>query len=344
MRLVFNFSVPLAISNGMDTSGVRQFVEGHNEIIKTISRAYGGFYRNNWSWTVIEMLDLCDKAFAGVEKERVGLKEWCSRFWHDNKAVLWMMRVYILGRSSLGKSDKAFLKCVMDSEFKKAGFAPFFEKGVMIDKYCISYADAIEFIDNMNLTIPSLPEIGAIHAGQECEYADWWDECDICFKRDRAIDKIKKDMIESSNNIFVNGKLYSEFMKAWIEVVKRGEVNVEFAEAIKSWSILPIIDTNYHASDEKYIITDRTELFKKIDSKIKTAFAAGKTPRQITEEWLSSVITSYFYFNLHIIYETVHDVRLADYELFFKVFYSIEAMDLLVDSQKECSKMIRDMF
>lgn len=75
-RLNFNFSVPAASSSGtMDTSDVRQFVEEHNEIIKTISRGCGGMYRNNWAWTVIEMLDLCDRAFDGIEKWRGGLKE-----------------------------------------------------------------------------------------------------------------------------------------------------------------------------------------------------------------------------------------------------------------------------
>lgn len=335
--------MPAASSSVMDISGVSHFVEQHNNIMKTISHS-AGFNRNNWSWTVIEMLDLCDKLFNGIEKERSKLKEWCNKFWHENKPVLWMMRGYVLGRSCLGKTDRDFSKCVLNAEFKVPDFAPFFESGTMFDRYCISYVDAIDFIDHMNLTVSSLPEIGEIHAGQECEYGAWWDDCPICYKRDRAIDEIKKKMIEGSNNIFVNGKLYSEFMKSWIESVKCGEVCTDFADTIKGWSILPIIDTNYYTSDGKYIITDRAELFKKVDKKISDSFKSGKTPRQITEEWLSSIILNYFYFNLHTNFHNTHDIGLKYYELFFKVFYSIEAMDLLIESQRGCSKMIRDMF
>jgi hypothetical protein len=335
--------MPVANSTMMDTSAVSMFVENHNNIMKTISQS-SGFNRNSWSWTVIEMLDLSEKIFNGIDIERDRLKGWCNKFYHDNKPILWMMRGYVLGRSCLGKNDRAFRKCVLNAEFKEPDFLPFFESGIIFDKYNVSYVDAIDFIDNMNLTVPCLPEIGAIHAGQECEYGDWWDDCSICFKRDRAIDKIKKEMTEASNNIFVNSNLYGEFMKAWIEQIQSGGPPSIFAESIHNWTILPIIDTNYYTTDEKYIITDRAELFKKVDNKISDAFKAGKTPRQITEDWLSSIILNYFYFNLHTLFYNIHDVSLKDYELFFKVFYSIEAMDLLLESQRRCAKMIRDMF
>lgn len=344
MRLVFNFSMRQASSRiTMDTSAVSTFVENHNSHIKIINQKMRP-YSTGGNWTVIEMLDICDPILKGIEGNCNGLKEWCRRFYHDNKPILWLFRVYALGNISLDKIQRGHAERISD-EFKMPGFQIFFEPNLQFKEYSFSFTDAIDYARDLEIKIPLMPDIRAIHEGIECEDDyDWWDECGLCFKKKRAIEDRFKELLAQSNNIFLNSKIRQKVFQEFLAAVRDNTLPSAFHDAIKQWNILPILDVLPYASDGKYNVTDRGILIKRADAKIEDAFKPGKTPRQITDSWLSSIITHYYYFNIHYSLDQSHDPLFSEYELFFKVFYSIEAMDLLLESQKRCVHMIRDMF
>lgn len=344
VRLVFNFSAgPGNSCDAMDTSGVWQFVKNHNGIMKLCSNKLRP-YHGSGSWTVIEIIDLCEKLFDGIDIGRGELKEWCRRFWHENKAILWLFRAHMLGSALIKNTDRSLRGGLMD-EFKMPGFDLFFQKGIQFKEYSFSYADAVEYLEDLAIKIPLLPDVVTIHEGHECESYDWWDECNLCFKRDREIEKRKEALLAQSKNIFLNPKIRQKVFLEFIEAVRGDSCNISgnFRECISKWSLLPILDARPYSSDEKYIITCREEVFRDMEKRLETIFLAGKTPRQITENW-ANVITHYFYFSTHYAFRVIHDPVFRDYELFFDVFYNIEVMDMLLERQRECAKTIRDMF
>jgi hypothetical protein len=226
-------------------------------------------------------------------------------------------------------------------EFKMPGFEVFFQSDVRFKEYSFSYVDAVEYIEDLAVKIPLLPEVVAIHEGHECEYYDWWDDCNLCFKKEREIEKKKEALLAQSNNIFLNPKIRQRVFLEFIDAVRSGDI--EFGEFVTKWSLLPILNVRSYSADGKYIITDRKEVFRDMEKRLVDIFAPGKTPRQITEDW-ASVVTRYFYFNTHYPFRTIHDPIFKDYEMFFDVFYNIEVMGMIIERHLECAKEIRDMF
>lgn len=342
-RLVFNFSVGLdnscVLADIMDTSSVRQFIEKHNGILKLCAnrvRVEGG-------WTVIEIIDLCEKLFDGVDMVRGELKDWCRRFWHENKAILWVFRAHMLGSTLIKNTDRGFRNGLMD-EFKMPGFELFFQKGARFKEYSFSYVDAIEYMEDLAEKVPRLPEVVTIHEGLECEYYDWWDECNLCFKRDREIEKKKEALLAQSNNIFLNPKIRQMVFLDFIKAVREGSYDGEgFREYISNWSLLPILDVRPYSAVGKYIVTDRADVYRDMEKQLGDIFAPGKTPRQICEAWVD-IVMRYYYFSTHYAFRSIHDPLFRDYELFFDVFYNIEVMDMMLERQRECAQSIRDMF
>jgi hypothetical protein len=233
----------------------------------------------------------------------------------------------------------------VSDEFKMPGFQIFFEHNLQFKEYSFSLTDAIDYVNDLEVSIPLMPDIRAIHEGIECEDDyDWWDECSLCFKKKRAIEDRFKEFLAQSNNIFLNSKIRQKVFQEFLAAVRDNTLPSVFHDTIKKWNILPILDILPYASDGNSIITDRSLLIKKASERIDEAFKPGKTPRQITDSWLDSIITHYYYFNIHYSLNQSHDPLFSEYELFFKVFYSIEAMDVLLESQKKCVQMIREMF
>lgn len=323
----------------MDTDDVRHFVENHNNIIKLCANKMRSF-QGGGNWTVIEIVELFESLFDGIDMCCGELKRWCRQFWHDNKAILWLFRAHMLGTVLIKNTDKCLRTGTMD-EFKMPGFEIFFQSDVRFKEYAFSYIDAVEYIEDLAVKIPLLPEVVAIHEGHECEYYDSWGECNLCFKKEREIEKKKESLLAQSNNIFLNPKIRQRVFLEFIEAVRCSDV--EFREFITKWSLLPILDVRPYSADGKYIITDRQEVFRDMEKRLVDIFTPGKTPRQITEDW-ASVITRYFYFSTHYTFRSVHDPVFRDYELFFDVFYNIEVMDMIMEGQRECGKAIRDMF
>lgn len=246
----------------MDTSAVSKFVENHNGCIKIINQKMRP-YMTGGNWTVIEMLDICEPILKGIEERAGDLKEWCRRFYHDNKPILWLFRVYALGNISFDKIQRGHAERVSD-EFKMPGFQIFFESNLQFKEYSFSFSDAIDYARDLEIKIPLMPDIRAIHEGIECEddYA-WWDECNLCYKKNRAIQERFKELLAQSNNIFLNSKIRQKVFQEFLAAVRDSTLPPAFHDAIKQWNILPILDVLPYASDGKCNVTDRGILIKK---------------------------------------------------------------------------------
>jgi len=339
MRFVFNFSLPVDNRTRMDTRAVRKFVDCHNHTVKLINHRM----RSHTSWTVIEMLELCESLLQGIEQCAGAVKDWCRQFWHMNKPILWLFRIYSLGTITLNSIERGTVGTI-PGEFTMPGFQICFESDIQFKEYSFSHTDAVRYIEELVITIPQLPEIRAIHEGIDCEEYEWGSECSLCSKKQYAIKERRKELIAQSNNIFVNNKLRQKVFQAFLEAVQMNTLPAAFHAAIKRWNILPILDVLCYAPDGKRILTDAADIIKHVDSLITSTFTPGNTPRQITEAWIDKIITHYYYFAAHYTLHQFHDPLFNDYELFYKVYYRIYAMELLVTSQRDCVKMIRDMF
>ena len=342
MRLFSIFSIFYASSYIMNTCDISEFVKHHNDIIKQIANIM--LPRNNGSCSVIEHIGLCEQLFDGINSKGDDIKAWCQTFWHDNKCVLWLMRAHTLGITAIDESSSTTYNHILMPEFKEPGFEIFFKSNILWKEYSLSFADAEATMDRLRQDTPLLPEIIAIHGGRECQYYDWYDECDMCFKKNRAIETYIEKEIAKSNNIFLNIKLFHTFFQDLIQHIQKEGIPEIFHASLKKWSIYPILEIDRYSKDDTYIITNITNICTNVEKRCKDTFKPGKTPLQIMDSWISSIIRPYFHFGTHSIYRIIQNNMLKEYDLFFKVFYTIEVMCVLIESQRNCAKMIRDMF
>jgi hypothetical protein len=304
---------------------MREIVDKWSEILDNILQTRLSFNENYNNCVYIT--SAAEKFLDYAESVIPQLREWIFDYLEKNRQYCWLK----YGTDIISKYIANPREYPLPANVDKT-WSLFFDKPLISAD--ISFENALELDKHFNnkckMSMCDDVAILGIHEGKECSNNGWY--CDYCEDMSYAWEKKVEQERTSSKNIFLNPILRDKFIQEYMDT---------YTSAPADWE--PPENYGYCYKDNltynKYKITSIAEYSRAIREERQRYLGKGLTPVQYLQHFVQQITNSGTGYS--ILYS--RGTRKSDYEIFLILWTLIDVIYFMIDTDRKCTALFKEM-